>query len=255
MSSKAGTLTTFLLSVPVSAILLMAIFGIPRLAPGTSSGPNENAWRDPRQFFAGMDGESSSQDLFSRYGAQQGPVDQHDPFAETRASNGDAPQWNDRPQPAERPEWESRSEQTPPQSPARPGGWPLQGQTEEVRPTPPLAQWEAVPPAWPPSRVRQNTTPVETASHITWIDARRRLTELGIDEFHLEPGADESSFLFVCVLTPGDSPGVTRRFEAQAEDPLMAVEQALGQVENWLETRFGRQTQQVVAPFRGLGSY
>ena len=67
----------------------------------------------------------------------------------------------------------------------------------------------------------------------TWAGAVRRLNELGIRNFRLEPGSRPSEFVFSCSVTPGNSPRVTRMFEAEADDPLKAVAKVLTQVEEW----------------------
>lgn len=69
----------------------------------------------------------------------------------------------------------------------------------------------------------------------TWADAVRRLNELGIRNFRLEPGSRPNEFVFTCSVTPGNSPRVTRMFEAEADDPLKAVAKVLAQVEEWAE--------------------
>jgi hypothetical protein len=73
---------------------------------------------------------------------------------------------------------------------------------------------------------------------LNWREAARELDELGIQDYHLERGTDAQTFLFVCSFTPGDSPHVTLRFEAEAQEPLAAVSNVLDQVNVWLRRRF-----------------
>jgi hypothetical protein len=68
---------------------------------------------------------------------------------------------------------------------------------------------------------------------LTWSKAVVRLNELGIRNFKLEPGMRPGEFTFTCSYTPTNTPHVTRRFEAEADDPLKAVAQVLSQVERW----------------------
>jgi hypothetical protein len=70
-------------------------------------------------------------------------------------------------------------------------------------------------------------------SDLTWRDAVTRLNQLGIRQFKLEPGARDG-FHFSCYFTPQDNPRITHRFEAEATEPLRAVENVLSQVETWL---------------------
>jgi hypothetical protein len=59
-----------------------------------------------------------------------------------------------------------------------------------------------------------------------------------VNDFHLEAGSVPDTFTFVAVFTPGDQPDVTYRFEAEAADPLLAVEDVVSQIEEWLADRF-----------------
>jgi hypothetical protein len=71
----------------------------------------------------------------------------------------------------------------------------------------------------------------------TWTEAVRRLNELGIRNFRLEPGVRPGEFSFTCSYTHSKSPHVTRRFEAEADEPLTAVGKVLVQVEEWARQR------------------
>ena len=71
---------------------------------------------------------------------------------------------------------------------------------------------------------------------LTWRSAVHRLKELDIRHFQLEPG-ERDEFHFSCYFTPSDNPRITHRFEAEATEPLRAVEKVLAQVEQWLEKR------------------
>lgn len=68
---------------------------------------------------------------------------------------------------------------------------------------------------------------------LTWQEARRRLSELGIRDFQLNPGQGEGEFHFACTFTPPESPRVVHRFEAEASEPLAAVEKVIRQIEAW----------------------
>ena len=67
----------------------------------------------------------------------------------------------------------------------------------------------------------------------TWREATTRLNELGIRDFRLEPGLQADEFLFSCSYTPADNPRVSRRFEAEATEPLRAVQKVIEQIEQW----------------------
>jgi len=66
-----------------------------------------------------------------------------------------------------------------------------------------------------------------------WQDAARRLKKLGIRKYRLESRIDEQNFVFTCSLASPDNPQVVRRFEADADNPLDAVQQVLEQIDEW----------------------
>ena len=68
---------------------------------------------------------------------------------------------------------------------------------------------------------------------LTWRRAVQRLNELGIDQFRLEPGRDNGDFYFACEFSPDQDSRITRRFEAEAAEPLQAVELVLRQINEW----------------------
>jgi len=68
---------------------------------------------------------------------------------------------------------------------------------------------------------------------LTWQQAVDRLNELGIRTFRLTPDSSQNGYRFVCLVTSIDDPRISRRFEAESIDPLVAVADVLEQVENW----------------------
>lgn len=85
------------------------------------------------------------------------------------------------------------------------------------------------------------TVPVRQASHVreplTWQTAVQRLNDLEIRNFRLERGHRDNQFMFICSYTPSDSPRVSFRFEAEADEPMKAVEKVLEQIAEWQERR------------------
>lgn len=78
----------------------------------------------------------------------------------------------------------------------------------------------------PSSKKKKTAPPTEPLS---WLQLSKRLNDFGIRNFRLESG--EGEFTFTCTYTPSNSPHVTRKFEAIADDPLKAVAKVLAQVE------------------------
>jgi hypothetical protein len=67
----------------------------------------------------------------------------------------------------------------------------------------------------------------------TWQQAVDRLNQLGIRTFRLTPDTGQTGYRFVCLVTSVDDPRISRRFEAESVNPLVAVGDVLAQVENW----------------------
>ena len=68
---------------------------------------------------------------------------------------------------------------------------------------------------------------------LTWQQAVDRLNQLGIRTFRLTPDAGQNGYRFACLVTSVDDPRISRRFEAESIDPLIAVGDVLAQVEDW----------------------
>ena len=71
------------------------------------------------------------------------------------------------------------------------------------------------------------------SEQLTWDAAIRRLKSLGIQKYRLESVPGQDSFMFSCTVYPANNSRMTRRFEAEAEEPLLAVQKVLDQVDEW----------------------
>lgn len=79
-----------------------------------------------------------------------------------------------------------------------------------------------------------SSDPVEGGdSPLTWISAVEQLNALGIRQYRLQPGSSPNVFHFSCHYTPPENPRIYHRFEAEADDPLIAVSNVLKQVVQW----------------------
>lgn len=257
MGKIASTLLTFLFSIPITAVGFMAIFGIPEIAPLNASPSDEIVIRDPYdQDPWGQQAENSQQlgtaQEFPQFSTQQNQAPQQ---------GNEAPAWGlDVPAQSQQ---QNRSQGSGNQNPFR---HQVTGHSIQSQPA-----------ANPPNHLGENTNsnlvinhqpntpatmaanqaPVRTenpfantgtignhpnttetsAQMLTWAEASARLTELGI-KYHLERGDREGSFLFVCLYRPQSNPQVMHRFEAEENDPILAVNKAIGQVENWLQEQY-----------------
>ena len=66
-----------------------------------------------------------------------------------------------------------------------------------------------------------------------WQAAARRLKELGIRKYRLVSQIETQNFVFVCSFALSDNPRIVRRFEADADNPLEAVQSVLQQIDEW----------------------
>ncbi|WP_437201366.1 hypothetical protein [Planctomicrobium sp. SH664] len=261
MGAKIGSfLATLMLSVPLSAAALMAIFGVPPLSQVIAStersklfrGSREaDSWHDLRSLDKNMEqtaivddapafgapatarstpiprddrGTSLGSSQYS-HALTDSPSARTEPAFQQQASAGSYPAWAQAPA-AGTPEYHLNGE--PPRSDAPPHD------RFALAPSAKTGFAQDIPLS--PNSLRPSHEPV---SQLTWRQASLRLAELGIEKYHVEAGSTEGQFLFVCVYTPHDAPHVTHRFEAEAEDPLQAVSKVLNQVDQWLRQRFG----------------
>lgn len=67
----------------------------------------------------------------------------------------------------------------------------------------------------------------------TWDMATQRLKELGIRNHKVDYLPTAGQFMFSCSFTPGNNPSISRRFEAVAEKPRLAIQEVLRQIDEW----------------------
>jgi len=260
-----GFFATLMLSIPLAAIGLMAVFGIPQLVPanGDSSGPREKVIRgvqDALSWAGGTNAQPSHQDAA---GSDDAPAfgdgahehhsahdDEHSHHDQTEAhtTNGATSSgifgvpsqrdFNDLPTTASSAGTPSRTwDDTPRIGNDRRDQLaavtaPAQSMPDRMRVG--RSQEPQIPAA---SRQRQSGLDRQTPL-LTWRQASLRLTELGVRNYHLERGTASGTFLFVCTFSPGDAPHVVHRFEAEMDDPLLAVNEVLQQVDQWMQSRY-----------------
>lgn len=263
-SRTSGPIATILMFIPLLAVPLLAVFGIPQFAPGVAlRESSEDGPLAADQSLAPAserpERHSPAEDLFAPFdegtplddGGELDAVGWEDPFqhsilARPAETAGRAPI---RPVAATlSPRWQAE----PIRRPRSPFDPPVQA------PSAPLAELITIEDATDSDRERPgySTMPVvfETGSEasvarakqfraqppaetLTWQMAVRRLTELGIHDFQLEPGIAANQFQFRCSFTPAENPRVMHQFQAEAAEPLLAVQDVLNQIEGWQGTR------------------
>lgn len=264
-----GFLATLMLSIPLAAIGLMAVFGIPQLVPanGDSSGPREKVIRGMQDALSWAGGTNTQP-------SHKNPADSDDAPAFEKSSHEHHPAHDDEYPLHEQTEGRitdgatssgifgvssqrdfdelpaaARSASSSSASSSR--SWDDTRRIGNDR-RDQLAAVTALPHAMPDRMQggRSQETQVPAASRrrqsgldrqtplLTWRQASLRLTELGVRNYHLERGAGSGTFLFVCTFSPGDAPHVVHRFEAEMDDPLLAVNEVLQQVDHWMQSRY-----------------
>lgn len=227
-----STIAAFLMSIPLSAIGLMAVFGIPQMAPGSllqkgfgqASGQEEDVVRG--DYFEDEEETPASRRRRSRPSGRS-ESESAAPAFDDDSSN----RTTSSPRSSRSSAWDDEKEEM-----GEGGVNPFANRTRSAAP----GHDTSLETADAGSATRERITNPRT--NLTWKSARNRLTELGVTHFHLERGSSDESFLFVCMFSPGDDPRVTRRFEAEAPEPLAAVDGVLGQIDTWMQRRFANQS-------------
>lgn len=276
-SRMHGTFATLLLMVPVLSIPALAIFGIPQFAPVVASpldeGPSPSRERrlgqsarpsgdsflgdlEEAPSFGSEPEESSDQPVRGQPG-ESVAIPRGRRFADQNAATAPLPS-----EPA--PRWEDNSFPSARVAPAREldsasaskragesSGLDLRDQRFESRAAAPKIQQVSVgssmgaraPQVYQRHRDSSPEQPAESrpaavsTEPLTWQGAVRRLNDLEIRNFRLQPGHRDNEFVFICSYTPSDSPRVSYRFEAEADEPLKAVEKVLEQIVEWQQRR------------------
>jgi hypothetical protein len=186
------------MSIPLAAIPLMAIFGIPRFAPVVAS-PQPADGHDA--FDLPVDLGTEEQEPESIGAAE--------PWSN---SGNDAPLYD----PAE--------DQSAPVEfgPSAPTGMQ---DSDGLANRPQSLDSSAA--------SRSSTATPPATGQLSWRDAARRLDELGVHDFQLRPGTQPDTFLFACAIAPNGDRRVVRRFESESADPLTAVGEVLTQIKEW----------------------
>lgn len=222
-SHAGGNLTAFLMFAVLLTVPLLAVFGIPEFVPASNPLSEMDDVFDEINFQSGTSPEIGEADSFSLSARP-------DIFASVRDASSNPPQ---------RHLSQTASHTEHIQNPflqLEETDHFFEEQTEgsnRITSTDALVGWEL---SNTQTASRNGSSAPQTdlngsqKSPLTWRSAVRRLNELGIRQFRLEPGSRDHEFHFSCFLTSRNNPRVTIRFEAEAGDPLQAVEQVLQQI-------------------------
>lgn len=244
MSSRAGsTFLTFLVSIPLAAMGLMAVFGVPPLATVIAAsrgltdssrgvdGDSRNGRDSTQSQFEDWDSgtapewksgdadltdiEGGTRDATStdhdELGFSKAPREEEDSHTTRSRTNGS----RSKPESLESDRWADNSPSNP-RSLLSPRG----GSKAEK------------------SRFAVNADPDRNAPPISMKESLKKLNSLGVKHYHLERGSDQDTWLFVCLFVPGDDARLTHRFESESDDPDRAAAETVKQIDSWLLQRF-----------------
>lgn len=220
MAKLGSMLTTFVMAIPLAAVPFMAVYGIPELSVIAEKlakvrGEQEVAEQDQLQFDNQQNaGQRDSSQLQS------------------------ASSWEDQlsnVQPSTLPSFVTsvnfESNENRAVSDVNQNRVPFQNTNHQSRSN---AQEASTSVQMTRAQVASSEIISRSNQRMTWQSATAQLNHLGIRNFRLEPGSSPTEFLFVCFFTPRENPNTTIRFEAEASEPLKAVELVLQQIQQTL---------------------
>lgn len=227
-AKQGGSFATLLLLIPLSAIPLMAMFGVPKFAQLSAS--SEEIIPDIVRQSVGADVSSHVAESTHGFRSRAADLLTATPPPESSATaESNAPRWSG----------ETSSSASTAAVADRVSDEPVT--VQERRPSPRPMQTAAVESVATPCDEHSSTpAATPTASGLSWREASRRLEEVGITDFRLERGQSADRFLFFCRFSPGSDARIIQRFEAEAAEPLAAVEDVLAQVDAWLQHRYAQ---------------
>lgn len=252
MRSRSGSsFPTLMLTLPLIAIPLMAVFGVPQFVPVIASSVSEEEYEHNRQEIPRSSGvgESVVPTSFVTAGSMR-PRDSssedhlHDLFSLTKSKPaesrpihsrqlGPAASFYDRSVLAA---ISSEVAMTDLQRDKLADLFGPEADTPDYVDLRTTEHWSDASVSIQTQRTT-NTTRTNSTDGLTWRRAVQRLNELGIHQFRLEPGRDPGEFYFSCEFSIEQDSRITRRFEAEAPEPLQAVELVLRQIDEWTRRR------------------
>ncbi|QDT54570.1 hypothetical protein Pan44_26030 [Caulifigura coniformis] len=239
---SGGSFVALLLSVPLTAVALVGVVGVPKLqemlSPASSHGDDE----------FGEDGftpRARSKRGSSKLGRDSDP--EAAPWDEVGGLEDEADEFGGKPKSARSRSSLARGNKSKPADDSF--GSDLDEEPDDFFKNPPRSRFgqspkepEAIEPmvATEPFKSRPSVT---TAEHTTPAPSQARpdgfaagvekLRAMGVDRFHLEPGLEAGQYLFVCQVEAAGEAGTIHRFEAEAADPAAAVTEVTRQLSDW----------------------
>lgn len=238
MSSRTGsTVLTFLMSIPVAAVGLMAVFGVPPLSAVIAA---SRAAHDVDLGFGS--------DTTSHRGSRN----------ERNSSTEEAPDWSMDEESVDM-QADSDSENSPKddlgfsvstlRNRKKPSGRSFGGREESAESSADDALRFSDEKQRTPAHGRglartasnafeDDASATSGSRRVSMKESLKKLNSLNVKKYHLVPGSEPNTWLFVCMFAPGDDQRVFHRFESEDADPDMAVAKTIEQIDAWLLKRF-----------------
>ena len=232
MSTRSGSLfAALLMSGPLAAIPLMAMFGVPQFATVSASTDNapDDVLQRPSALFA-TDAQTS--ELTDQSTTVTPNPEKFNPFTESVHDRSDV---SVQTEPTGDIVDTSRGFAINTMETEASFSTPLSSEIDST-PGREVASALSRPSQSRPTPTTLATTPPAPPQAPTWENAAQKLQEMGIDDYRLERGLDGDTFVFICQFAPGTDTRIIRRFEAEATAPAEAVRDVLEQVTNWQST-------------------
>lgn len=269
---KQGQFATFAMLIPMFAVPVMAVFGIPQFAPVVASPADEQHpdWLSDDGFHRVGQADAYSPRSLTSVSSDPDQLDLFQPWDPEASSDRDpalpSSNWTDPLQLASAPGQDRRTVSPAGGSPtaavstltnARAGNRQPDSRSREHLPESAGSVRPPVAPTVAGQSVAQQPVPERSVAgrsashsseygrsrtalhpkHSTWRRAVNRLNQLGIRTYRLSPSETDGRYYFMCLVTSADDPRISRRFEAEAREPLDAVDYVLAQVEEWNQVR------------------
>jgi len=241
---SGGSFVAILLSVPLTAVALVGVVGVPKLqeilSNTTSRGDDEfdedsfsprsrskrgssRSDRDKEDDASLWSDESDLKDEFSDdLGSRKSPKSKTSLARNGKSKSADDGFGSDLKEDSD--DFFSKPRTRFGQSPKETE--PEMYATEPFKPKSPVVQAEHVAPANTPRATGRGGSD-NFASGI------ERLRSMGVERFHLEPGLAAGQYLFVCQVEGAGESATVHRFEAEASDPAAAVADVTKQLSEW----------------------
>ncbi len=257
---RQGQFATLAMLIPMFAVPVMAVFGIPQFAPVVASpaGQQQPEWLTERSFSGIGHSQAHSPRSLNLVAAKSDQLDLFQPYPDAGAASlvgtrnlsaaEEAPDSGGAVnQPVSTESLTARSEVLDLLAPVERNRSAQHGVAVETELS--RQHTDAI-----PDRVQTQgetssagqrlangqtlrTRVAEQTDTRSWRSAVDRLNQLGIRTYRLSPTVGDGRYHFMCLVTSADDPRISRRFEAESHEPLGAVDRVLAQVEEWNRIR------------------